>query len=53
MFNHNLRHVENLFLREKIADISSDAYLDDKGVAYLSYSEVIVILVYLFVVVGS
>jgi hypothetical protein len=28
--------VENLFLKEKMWDISSEAYLEDSGVAYLS-----------------
>lgn len=28
--------MENLFLKEKILDISSEAYLEDKGVEYLS-----------------
>ena len=33
--------MENLFLMENILDISLDAYLDDKGVLYLSYSDIV------------
>ena len=41
-FNHNFLQVENLFLKEKILDISSEAYLEDNGVEYLSYSDMMV-----------
>lgn len=35
--------MENLFLREKIFDISSEAYLEDKGVEYLSLALIVLV----------